>query len=128
MSNTDTEKYLIEKLILLQERHLEALSHIQKDTAKEKDVAALNRLYELHIRDFETLIKIAESHGKDFSAFVEALSGDSKERERQFEKALSVLKARDETLRNTVWKVVSIIGSVQLAIAGLTAAIALMFK
>lgn len=122
--NSDTEKFLIDKLVTLQERHLEALSLIQREAAKEKDVSAILRMLELHLKDFSTLVEMVKERDKAFVELSSSISEGAKKREKDFDDAIKEIKDRDESLR----KFFLIVGSIQTSMQGLVALLIILLK
>lgn len=124
MTSSDTEKFLIDKLVSLQERHLEALSLIQREAAKEKDVAAILRMLELHLKDFSALMDMVRERDKAFSDLGDSIFDSARKREKEFDNAIEAIKKRDESIR----KLFIIVGSIQSTLHGLVALLILFLK
>ena len=124
MSDKDTEKYLIDKLLDIQEKHLDALSNLYKEMARKEDLSSFSQAFELYQKDFFALKDFLKDRENLLDSSIVAIQDSVGKREKAFDEAIKDIKERDNSLRNLTW----VISSIQTVLVLIATALIVFFK
>lgn len=105
MANNANDKSVIDRLLDIQERHLEALNKLNDS------INAMSHRFELFEKDFESEAEAIKKNQEDHSNKLKSV-------EKTVEDTTKTIESRDEGLRKTVW-IVTFVLSFIASIVGL---------